>query len=409
MHRGVKTKPQPWLQSRTIGAVSATRLDEGFCAPLSWIQPTSTAYPWTSSQATDPNPTNPNPNPKPNLKPLTLTLTLILTLTGNVATTTALNICRDWAVLAYQCEDKDRGDPEALKSRLETRVGTKLALVYCAPIPTNKALLYRRLLPVLAAAREAGGHSSVVVPYDRVWLLDEDMTVDTTFDARRFWDAVECSFAPQPASMVMQTTVRPDTQKYIFLNQGHWENSDVVAAETDFVELQFPLFDAVFFTWFVELVVAPLEDAMEELETLWGIDELFCKSAAAFELGVRGNSTLIHRSPARLRNTTIVERPLHSQPCSLLTDARVAILHNNLHTIKKEVGNFRQRGFKMKQKVHGAFPRWAERGLLSVKATGQLTHRREAQWRRVSALELEGKVDECRKRYRAKHGRELGM
>jgi len=80
----------------------------------------------------------------------------MLLLAQNVAVSVRDGVCTSWAVLAYQCDPGDVDDTTALKQRLEGRVKSPLALVHCAPARSNKALLYRDLLPAITEASERG-------------------------------------------------------------------------------------------------------------------------------------------------------------------------------------------------------------------------------------------------------------
>ena len=148
------------------------------------------------------------------------------------------------------------------------------------------------------------------------------------------------------------------------------------------MELQVPFFDAVFFQWFTQYVVGPLEDSMRELDTLWGIDELFCKSATFFEWSMRSNSST-HRHNANTQRN-LHPPTIHGPACAVVTEASTAVQHNNLHTIDKRLDHFRTRGFRMKERASQAFPRWAERNILSIPGSGQLTHRHLEKWHRVT-------------------------
>lgn len=139
----------------------------------------------------------------------------------------------------------------------------------------------------------AGEHNSLAYPkslqyiyildllpaYERVWLLDSDISI-VGFNVGDFLKAVDCAFPEQP--LVAQPLIAESTQSYKYLNANAWIGTAIIATSTDFVEIQAPLLDALFFDWFLRFFVVPLLAPSHILGADWGFDALFCNAARIF-------------------------------------------------------------------------------------------------------------------------------
>lgn len=159
-----------------------------------------------------------------------------------------------------------------------------------------KPLLYLQLLPLLEL-------------YDRVWLLDDDVSLDG-FALVEFLELWDCAFWPDQPPIVVQPLVNPFNAAYAFLGVQGWAEQalgqggagrgNVLAAGTGFIELQAPLMDARFLSWFLRFIVVPMLRPLHILGADWGFDDLFCTAAANYDLASRP----LMDSMARGRNVT---------------------------------------------------------------------------------------------------------
>ncbi len=107
-----------------------------------------------------------------------------------------------------------------------------------------KTVLYRELLPFVAN-------------YKRLFLLDEDVSLMGWNSTKLFmiWD---CAFQQKP--LIVQPLVAEDTQYFDFVSHRVWRNrpegENVIASASGLIEQQVPMFDAVFFEWFLRRVLA---------------------------------------------------------------------------------------------------------------------------------------------------------
>lgn len=125
--------------------------------------------------------------------------------------------------------------------------------------------------------------------YERVWLLDNDLSLKA-FDMDRFFRAVDNAFGSiggvgARVPLLMQPLVAGSTQTYPFLNHDAWRNSnatDLLAVGSHFIEMQLPIIDAAFLQWFINHVVKPAGASAHILGADWGLDSLFCSAAGLF-------------------------------------------------------------------------------------------------------------------------------
>lgn len=129
-----------------------------------------------------------------------------------------------------------------------------------------KSLLYMYLLDLLPA-------------YERVWLLDSDIST-VQFNVKEYLKTTNCAFPERP--LVSQPLIAKSTQSYKYLNADEWRDNNIAATSSDFVEIQAPLMDSVFFVWFLRFFVVPLLLPSHILGADWGFDALFCNAARIF-------------------------------------------------------------------------------------------------------------------------------
>ena len=137
-----------------------------------------------------------------------------------------------------------------------------------------KPLLFLQLLPILAS-------------YNRVWLLDDDISLES-FELSEFLRIWDCAFAPDPAPLITQPLLSPSSKLYPFLGEAGWKEefkatgTRTLAAGAGFIEIQAPLMDAAFFSWFLRFLVVPMVAPLHVTGADWGFDDLFCAAADNF-------------------------------------------------------------------------------------------------------------------------------
>jgi hypothetical protein len=137
-----------------------------------------------------------------------------------------------------------------------------------------KPLLFLQLLPLLSS-------------YNRVWLLDDDISLEG-FELPEFLRIWDCSFAPDPAPLITQPLLSPSSKLYPFLGEAGWKEefkatgTRTLAAGAGFIEMQAPLMDAAFFSWFLRFLVVPMVAPLHVTGADWGFDDLFCAAADNF-------------------------------------------------------------------------------------------------------------------------------
>lgn len=182
--------------------------------------------------------------------------------------------------------------PPLLRGGLFGRSADEIASALYNNAVYPKPLLFLHLLPLLMS-------------YKRVWLLDDDVSLDG-FDLPQFLDICDCAFWPVRPPLIVQPLLSPASQLYPFLGVGEgkwgagWDAEDrasgtnTLAATTGFIELQAPLMDTAFLSWFLRFVVVPMVAPIHIMGADWGVDDLFCTAAANYDHashGVRGTKS----------------------------------------------------------------------------------------------------------------------
>lgn len=291
--------------------------------------------------------------------------------------------CKSWIILSYGCYSES--DEILMKKKLvddlnidpnkdriyhvlcaksigydydfSSSISSSKSMLDKATMHIPKTLLYKELLPYM-------------YDYERVWLIDEDIDFEN-FNYESFFHILNCSFWPLSPPLIVQSTINPRTQRYDFLNTYKWMNTTTVALASEFVELQAPLMDTMFFIWFVKNIIEPLELPMKALESLWGVDELFCKSSSFY------SDSLKHYT-----------NQSHGTACMIVTSPECSLKHHNLHTIKKSP-KFRTQGFVLQSLIRRAFPTFARSGFKQNKKSSTfLSHPRLNSWLHITSDDL---------------------
>ena len=105
------------------------------------------------------------------------------------------------------------------------------------------------------------------------------------------WD---CAFWPQPPPLIVQPLIHESIQFFTYLNRDFWQRQQdkhnystaVLASSVGLIEQQVPLFDSMFFEWFVKRVLALTRDRALEMGADWGADRMWCSAANTYALKV---------------------------------------------------------------------------------------------------------------------------
>jgi hypothetical protein len=189
-----------------------------------------------------------------------------------------------------------------------------------------KTVLYQELFPL-------------VQNYERIFLLDEDISL-VDFNYKSFSDVWDCGFPRQAAPLIVQPTVAEDTQFFDFVSASTWRDKQTIATASGIVEQQVPLFDSLFFEWFIRRVLVHTVQFALEYGVDWGHDRSWCNAAAMYAVHV------LKWSPSHVT-------------CAIITVTQIH--HLNTHAmVGKRINRplFRSLGNKVVQKYIDRYPTW---------------------------------------------------
>lgn len=272
----------------------------------------------------------------------------------------------DWAIIIYDGSESDeknicknnilRGKVAHCKrSEITTStnhtIETNIADIVEGVKTTPKTVLYHELLPFLPL-------------YKKVFLLDEDISL-VGFNpslAMQIWD---CSFYPPP--LIVQPLIHENTQYFDFVGQYFWKNTGVVSSTVGIIEQQVPMFDSIFFEWFVKRVLLYTKPYAISLGVDWGHDRSWCNAA-------------------KMYGREVMHWPAYDTPCALLVGSK-PVHHLNTKSIsikRKDPGKFRANGFEIVQKYAELFPSWVLWDI--VVKTDPLSPRNKLRYKKVYSL-----------------------
>jgi hypothetical protein len=152
------------------------------------------------------------------------------------------------------------------------------------------------------------------------------------------WD---CSFYPFPPPLVAQPLIAESKQFFNFVGSKAWSGKGVVASSGGLIEQQVPMFDAVFFEWFVKRCLSMTKQYAIDAGVDWGTDRSWCNAAKMY---------------AR----EVLQLPKEYVHCGLLV-AATPVHHLNTKAIATKRTNrreFLKKGFQMVDKYVNLFPTW---------------------------------------------------
>ena len=170
--------------------------------------------------------------------------------------------------------------------------------------------------------------------------MDEDISLlGTNIDTLlQTW---HCGFQNQTRPLVIQPVVEEDTQFFEFVGKAKWSNyQTVIASATGMVEQQAPLFDAMFFEWFIRRVLIKTRQISLLGGVDWGTDRSWCNAASSYAQIVLG-------------------KPKSFVPCGLIIAASIHHLNTKSMSFKKTNNDgFRLQGFYVVQYYIDTYPTW---------------------------------------------------
>ena len=196
--------------------------------------------------------------------------------------------------------------------------------------------------------------------YKSIWMMDGDISL-ADFDIKTFLTINDCAFEPEHKPLITQALVAENSQTYKYLNAQQWKGRrNVLAAYSGFIEIQAPLMDAQFFTWFVVSFVVPMILPSHILGADWGFDELFCKAADYY------HSRVVRQRQNSVSSTAQTERG--KSTCAIIVGG-TPMHHEN----KKEMNSIlgydikRRLNKELMRLINGSFPSFVQsgKGLLS--------------------------------------------
>mmetsp|Transcript_7988 Transcript_7988/g.13276 ORF Transcript_7988/g.13276 Transcript_7988/m.13276 type:complete len:386 (+) Transcript_7988:142-1299(+) len=208
-----------------------------------------------------------------------------------------------------------------------------------------KTVLYQGLLPVLPR-------------YHRVFLMDEDISL-SGFNHSQLLTIWNCAFEQRP--LIVQPLVVESNQYLVYVNERPWLEApwtDVIASQVGYIEQQVPMFDSIFFTWFVKRVLSQTKEFSLKYGIDWGHDRSWCNAAKMYARDVLHWPVVSNESG--IRET--------APPCALVTQRGTGVHHLNKMTMKIIRGNaavFRKHAFIVVQKYVDLFPTWVGMDMLN--------------------------------------------
>ncbi len=197
--------------------------------------------------------------------------------------------------------------------------------------------------------------------------MDEDISL-SGFNASQFLLYWACAFPASP--LVVQPLIYESNQYINYLNLKSWRRgarNQIVASAVGLIEQQVPLFDAVFFEWFVKRVLAQTYNIALHHGVDWGHDRSWCNAAAMYAKYVLNYS----------------EDYVH---CAIFPQA-TPVHHYNHKSMSTKRDNrplFHANGVKVVQQYIDLFPTWVVVDVLAE--NNPLDYRNYAMFRRVSTL-----------------------
>jgi hypothetical protein len=190
-----------------------------------------------------------------------------------------------------------------------------------------KSVLYSDLLPYLSK-------------FKRIFLMDEDISL-VGFDFVKTMNVWSCAFHPFPPPLVVQPLIAESNQYFSFVGIKAWTGKGVMSSASGIVEQQVPMFDAVFFEWFVKRCLSLTKQDAINAGVDWGGDRSWCNAAKMY-----GREVLKQR-----------KEYVH---CALLVGGS-PVHHLNTKAIATKRTNrkdFLKNGFDMVDKYVTLFPTW---------------------------------------------------
>lgn len=190
-----------------------------------------------------------------------------------------------------------------------------------------KSVLYSELLPYLPN-------------FKRIFLMDEDISL-VGFDFKSMMKIWDCAFYPFPPPLIVQPLIAESNQYFKFVGVKAWQGKGVVASASGIVEQQVPMFDAVFFEWFVKRCLSMTKQDAISAGVDWGGDRSWCNAAKMY-----GRDVLKQRKDYVHCALLVGGTPVHH-----LNTKAIATKRTNRKQFLKD-------GFAMVDKYINLFPTW---------------------------------------------------
>ena len=266
----------------------------------------------------------------------------------NGGTTTIKNICNSIKGKHVHC----RRSPATMQDRFmpnatdNTRTSVKLSV--------PKTVFYQELLPYLPR-------------YRKVFLMDEDISL-RGFNTTEFLLHWACAFPLPP--LIVQPLIYESNQYINYLNLNSWRGrarSQIISSAVGLIEQQVPLFDVVFFEWFVKRVLILTYQIALHHGVDWGHDRSWCNAAAMYA-------------------KYVLNYPDDYVHCAIFPQATPVhhYNHKSMSTKRDNRALFHANGVKVVQQYINLFPTWVEVDVLAP--NNPLDYRNYAMFRRISYL-----------------------
>lgn len=181
--------------------------------------------------------------------------------------------------------------------------------------------------------------------YERVWVLDDDIDISRV-NVKCLSKLLDQGILPHKPLLIAQTTLVPWTQATPFFHMKFWMKEEIrskypagIVGIHWYIEQQMPIFDSVFFEWFITYVIMPSNILSAALCNNWGAEHIWCMAAldyAVRRLGYDEGSYF---------------------PCGIVIHDELVANHTNSRSIKK-TPLFEKLGLESIRIMRDVFPMW---------------------------------------------------
>lgn len=153
--------------------------------------------------------------------------------------------------------------------------------------------------------------------YHRIWLLDDDISLVGT-DIGMFISLWELAFWPHAAPLLSAPHVRSKEKSYDVMNPTHWNLSDVIVFETDFIPFRALAMETSIFRWIGEFIIPEIA---KNISSNWlsSFEPLLYRASKAFGAlkAIKYPCAIISAGKTHVISHTLIEKSsLYTTPAA---------------------------------------------------------------------------------------------